>query len=78
MKKNKNILEKEAKKFLESRFISGRKKVNNINIYPSDKKYIPLLNYLAENGYIVEKGESVKDFHYLLTQKGKELINFEK
>lgn len=76
MEESEKSPEKKAKKFLESKVILGEKNINHI-IYPQHKEDIPLLNYLVENGYLLERGNTIKQFHYLLTLKGKAWLGIE-
>jgi predicted transcriptional regulator len=66
-------LEERAKKFLKFKVIIGCKKINYV-ICLKNKEDVPLFNYLVEKGYLIERGKTVKQFHYLLTLKGKEWI----
>jgi len=69
MKEGENYLEEKSRELLKAKYVKGK------GLYLSDicslENYILVINYLTKNHYLVEVGNTVKDFHYELTFDGK-------
>lgn len=76
MKENQDNLEDKAKNFLEKMIGSDpERKGFNPSKLKNLSECLSEINYLLENGYICEKGDTVGTFHYEFTRKGKSIIS---
>ena len=72
MEDKKESLEEKAKRLLKLQVMKKPREMLITFDFQSFEEDIPALNYLVREGYAVEVGELVKDFHYEATPKGKE------
>jgi hypothetical protein len=75
MKNNKDkSLENRAKELLIEKIINLKRTTFNLRDIKKLEEQITVINYLVNNSYIVEEGETVKDFSYKITNKGRKWI----
>ena len=71
MKRDKeDTLEEKSKEFLKEKIINLKKTSFNLSDVEKLDEQILKINYLVKNQYIIESGDTIKDFYYEITNNG--------
>jgi predicted Mrr-cat superfamily restriction endonuclease len=71
MKEDKeNNLEEKSKEFLKGKIINLKRTSFKLSDVEKLDEQILKIDYLVKNQYIIESGETVKNFHYEITNNG--------